>query len=71
MCSFLALGNCILFPLPPLVALCHRRHPFPHRHRISISALMVGKSQVLPADAWIRSSMTERRLEERVHDGLL
>jgi hypothetical protein len=32
---------------------------------------MAGKSQILPADAWVRSSMTERKLEELVHDGLL
>jgi hypothetical protein len=33
--------------------------------------LMVGKSQVLPADAWVRSSVTERKLEELVRNGLL
>jgi hypothetical protein len=32
---------------------------------------MAGKSQVLPADAWVRSSVTERKLEDLVHDGLL
>jgi hypothetical protein len=32
---------------------------------------MVGKSQLLLADAWANSSVTERRLEELVHDGLL
>jgi hypothetical protein len=32
---------------------------------------MVGKSQILPVDAWIRSSVTERRLEKLVRDGLL
>jgi hypothetical protein len=32
---------------------------------------MAGKSQILPADVWARSSVTERRLEELVHDGLL
>jgi hypothetical protein len=32
---------------------------------------MAGKSQVLPVDAWVYSSMTERKLEELVHDGLL
>jgi hypothetical protein len=32
---------------------------------------MAGKSQILPADAWARSSVTERRLEELVRDGLL
>jgi hypothetical protein len=32
---------------------------------------MAGKSQLLPADAWANSSVTERRLEELVHDGLL
>jgi hypothetical protein len=32
---------------------------------------MVGKSQILPVDAWARSSVTERRLEELVRDGLL
>jgi hypothetical protein len=32
---------------------------------------MAGKSQILPTDAWARSSVTERRLEELVCDGLL
>jgi hypothetical protein len=32
---------------------------------------MAGKSQVLPMDAWVRSLVTERKLEELVHDGLL
>jgi hypothetical protein len=32
---------------------------------------MAGKSQVLPVDAWVRSSVTERKLEELVRDGLL
>jgi hypothetical protein len=32
---------------------------------------MVGKSQILPADDWAVSSVTERRLEELVEDGLL
>jgi hypothetical protein len=32
---------------------------------------MVGKSQNLPVDAWARSSVMERKLEELVRDGLL
>jgi hypothetical protein len=32
---------------------------------------MAGKSQVLPVEAWVRSSIMERKLEELVHDGLL
>jgi hypothetical protein len=32
---------------------------------------MASKSQLLPADAWAASSVTEKRLEELVHDGLL
>jgi hypothetical protein len=32
---------------------------------------MAGKSQVLPADVWVRSLVTERKLEELVRDGLL
>jgi hypothetical protein len=32
---------------------------------------MAGKSQILPADAWVRSSVTEWKLEELVYDGLL
>jgi hypothetical protein len=32
---------------------------------------MAGKSQTLPTDAWAHSSVTERRLEELVRDGLL
>jgi hypothetical protein len=35
------------------------------------STLMAGKSQVLPADAWVCSAVTERKLEDLVHDGLL
>jgi hypothetical protein len=32
---------------------------------------MAGKSQILPTDTWAHSSMTERKLEELVRDGLL
>jgi hypothetical protein len=32
---------------------------------------MARKSQVLPADAWVHSSVMERKLEELVRDGLL
>jgi hypothetical protein len=32
---------------------------------------MAGKGQILPADDWAASSVTERRLEELVEDGLL
>jgi hypothetical protein len=32
---------------------------------------MAGKSQILPVDDWAASSVTERRLEELVEDGLL
>jgi hypothetical protein len=32
---------------------------------------MVGKSQLLPADAWAHSSVTERKLEDLVRDRLL
>jgi hypothetical protein len=32
---------------------------------------MARKSQILPADAWARSSVMERKLEELVRDGLL
>jgi hypothetical protein len=32
---------------------------------------MASKSQLLPADAWANSSVTEKRLEELVRDGLL
>jgi hypothetical protein len=32
---------------------------------------MVGKIQVLPAEEWVYSLVTERKLEELVHDGLL
>jgi hypothetical protein len=32
---------------------------------------MAGKSQILPGDAWACSSVTERKLEELVRDGLL
>jgi hypothetical protein len=32
---------------------------------------MVGKRQILPTDVWACSSMTEWKLEELVHDGLL
>jgi hypothetical protein len=33
--------------------------------------LMAGKSQVLPANGWVCSSVTESKLEDLVHDGLL
>jgi hypothetical protein len=33
--------------------------------------LMAGKSQVLSADAWVCSSVTERKLEDLLHDVLL
>jgi hypothetical protein len=32
---------------------------------------MAGKSPVLPVDPWIRSSVTEKKLQELVRDGLL
>jgi hypothetical protein len=32
---------------------------------------MVGKSPVLPADPWVRSSVMEKMLQELVHNGLL
>jgi hypothetical protein len=32
---------------------------------------MAGKSPVLPVDLWIRSSVTEKKLQELVRDGLL
>jgi hypothetical protein len=32
---------------------------------------MAGKSQILPVNVWARSSVTERKLEELVRDGLL
>jgi hypothetical protein len=32
---------------------------------------MAGKSQILPADAWAYSLVTERKLEELVRDGLM
>jgi hypothetical protein len=32
---------------------------------------MAGKSQILLTDAWVRSSVIERKLEELVCDGLL
>jgi hypothetical protein len=32
---------------------------------------MAGKSLVLPADPWVRSSVTEKKLQELVRDGLL
>jgi hypothetical protein len=32
---------------------------------------MAGKSPILPADPWIHSSVTEKKREELVHDGLL
>jgi hypothetical protein len=35
------------------------------------SMLMAGKSQVLPADVWVRSLVTKRKLEDLVRDGLL
>jgi hypothetical protein len=51
-------------PLPPL--LLHLPSP-----RAVFPITMAGKSQILPADAWARSLVTKRRLEELVRDGLL
>jgi hypothetical protein len=55
----------------PSAALHYRRHLFPCRRRMLLSITMVGKSQILPTDTWACSSVTERKLEELVHDGLL
>jgi hypothetical protein len=55
----------------PSAALHHRRHLFLGRRCTPFSTTMAGKSQILPADAWARSSVTERKLEELVCDGLL
>jgi hypothetical protein len=55
----------------PSAILRRRRHLFSCHRRTLFSTTMVGKSQILPADAWARSSVTERKLEELVHDGLL
>jgi hypothetical protein len=32
---------------------------------------MAGKSPILPADPWVRSSVMEKKLQELVRDGLL
>jgi hypothetical protein len=55
----------------PSAALHRRHHLFPYRRRTLFSTTMAGKSQILPADAWARSSVMERKLEELVRDGLL
>jgi hypothetical protein len=64
----------VIAPFLPLrsSAVLRRRHRlFPHRRRKLILTPMAGKSQVLPVDAWVHSSVMERKLEELVHDGLL
>jgi hypothetical protein len=71
MCPLPVFCNCPFFPSPSSTALCRRRHLSPRRHRELISTLMAGKSQVLLVDAWVHSSVTERKMEELVHDGLL
>jgi hypothetical protein len=58
-------------PVCPLAALHRRRHLFPCRCRTLFSTTMAGKSQILPVDAWACSSVTKRKLEELVRDGLL
>jgi hypothetical protein len=44
---------------------------FPVATVVRSSTPMAGKSQVLPANAWVRSSMMERKLEDLLCDGLL
>jgi hypothetical protein len=66
-----AFCDCPFFPLCSSAILRRRRHLFPHHRPKLISTLMAGKSQVLPADVWVRSSVMERKLEELVRDGLL
>jgi hypothetical protein len=61
-----------LFLLVRSSAALHRcRHFFLCRRRTLFSMTMAGKSQILPMDAWARSSMIERKLEELVRDSLL
>jgi hypothetical protein len=48
--------------LPPSSIPYRRRHPF--------LASMAGKSLVLPANPWIRSSVTEKKLQDLMRDGL-
>jgi hypothetical protein len=55
----------------PSAILRRRRHLFPRRRRTLLSTPMAGKSQILPADAWARSLVMERKLEELVRDGLI
>jgi hypothetical protein len=50
----------------------HRhRHLFLYHRHTPFSMTMAGKSQIFPADAWARSSVTERKLKDLVCDGLL
>jgi hypothetical protein len=62
---------CPLLLVRPSAALHRRRHFFLCRRRTLFPTTMASKSQILPADAWARSSVTERKLEELVRDGLL
>jgi hypothetical protein len=55
----------------PSAALHRRHHLFLCCRRTPFLTIMAGKSQILPVDAWARSSVTERKLEELVRDGLL
>jgi hypothetical protein len=61
----------LLLFVRPSAALHRRRHFFLCRRHTSFPTTMAGKSQILPADVWARSSVMERKLEELVHDGLL
>jgi hypothetical protein len=55
----------------PSATLYRRRHLFLGHRRTLFLTTMVEKSQILLVDAWARSSVMERKLEELVHDGLL
>jgi hypothetical protein len=67
--SFLALDNSLCPLRPSAFIQRHRRRP--PSVRTAFPASMAGKGQILPADDWTASSVTERRLEELVEDGLL
>jgi hypothetical protein len=63
--------SALLLFVSPSAALHRHSHFFLCRRRTPFPTTMAGKSQILPTDAWARSTVTERKLEELVHDGLL
>jgi hypothetical protein len=63
--------SALLLFVRPSAAFHRRRQFFLYRRRTLFPRSMACKSQILPMDAWARSSVTERKLEDLVRDGLM